>query len=123
MSDPSGAAPLDLALRSSLASVAGMGVLLAGGALPLFGVRSALSVGAGALLATLNLYALGRIASALLSGRRGLWGPLGVAKILFLFISSWFLITHEWVSALPFVVGLSALPAGLSLGALHGPKV
>ena len=123
MTDRNSHSTLEDSFRAGLASVAGVGALMAGTAWVFSGAAAGTSAGAGALLATLNLYALAKIIGALLVGKRGLWGSLGIAKMLILFTSSWILLSRGWVSPLPFVLGLGSLPIGLALGTLHPPKV
>jgi hypothetical protein len=109
-------------------AVAGFGVFFAIGAAFGWGGRAALSVLAGALIAVLNLYGLARILGAMVGTRAeghadaGLWGVLAVFKVVGLFGGVWLLLSSHVVDPLLLVVGWSALPAGITLGALFRDK-
>lgn len=136
------------AARVASFAAAGLGVMFALAALALYGGKTALSVGAGALLAVANLVALTTIVRALLrqpedevgegepepgladdaspkvdhkaEGKRGgaAWGAFALVKILVLFGGIWVLLTRGLVSALPLAVGYGVLPLGITVGGL-----
>ena len=125
---------LDARLRASLVAVGLTGATFALVALAFFGVSAAFSVGVGAGLATVNLWALARIVAALLPGETGgpnggtggspgpsgavAWALLGIVKMFALFAVVWLLMRHGVVSGLPMVVGFGALPIGIAIGSL-----
>jgi hypothetical protein len=112
--------PPDPRIQTSVIAVAVIGAIFAIGAFALFGVRIGVSVTVGALVATANLYALGRIIGAFTGDKPGgaAWKIFGLVKILFLFGGVWLLLTKGVVDPIPFVVGLGSLPIGISLGSM-----
>ncbi len=113
-------APLDPRLRTAILSVAVVGVGLTGGAVSFFGASMAWSVGVGAALATLNLWALARV----ITGRGGHEAPgrrqgvLAALKMLGLIAVVWLLMRHGVTAPIPMVVGLGSLPIGIVIGSL-----
>lgn len=119
----------DARLRTAIVAVALVGAALSVGALLIFGLATALSVAAGAGLATGNLWALARIISAILPstgegargqierGRAG-WAIVAILKMFGLIAAVWLLMRHGVVSPLPMVVGFGALPIGIAIGSL-----
>jgi ATP synthase I chain len=115
--------PLDGRLRASLLAVAACGVALILGALFILGLPAARSVGVGAAIATVNLWALARIVTALLvveerTRGAGAWAFLGSLKMVGLFALVWLLMRSHAVSPLAMLVGFGALPMGIAIGAL-----
>lgn len=114
--------PADARLRGSFVATLGAGAALAAAALVLRGARDAGSVAVGAIVAAVNLLALGRILRALTTpdGTRvpGLWGALLGLKIAALFGGTWALLASGRMGALPLVIGTMALPAGAVIAAL-----
>jgi hypothetical protein len=113
-------APLDPRLRTAILTVAVVGVGLTGGAVSLFGASVAWSVGVGAALATLNLWALARVitgrGTSEAPGRRQ--GVLAALKMLGLIAVVWLLMRHGVTAPIPMVVGLGSLPIGIVIGSL-----
>jgi len=113
-------APLDPRLRTAILAVAVVGVGLTGGAVSLFGPSVAWSVGVGAALATLNLWALARV----IIGRGGNEAPgrrqgvLAALKMFGLVAVVWLLMRHGVTAPIPMVVGLGSLPIGIVIGSL-----
>ncbi len=118
--------PLADRIRTALRAVAVCGAVMSVGALPLFGVRAAISVALGAALATANLWALARILSALLpatsEGARAQskagWALLAALKMIGLFVVVWLMLRSGAVSALAMLVGYGSLPIGIAIGSL-----
>lgn len=128
-------------------SAAVLGAALTIGALVLFGTSAALSVGAGATIAVVNLVTMSAIIRAMLrpgddaegnsnpeadpkadaasadhvaEGKRGgaAWGAFALVKILILFGGVWLLLTRGVVAPMPLVVGYGVLPLGITVGGL-----
>ena len=109
--------------RVIFAAIVASGVALSLGALALSGARPASSVAAGACIAVVNLWALRTIVRALVEDAAGTRasarsGFLLVPKMLGLVAVVAFLLARNLVSLGPFVVGYSALPIGVAIGAL-----
>jgi hypothetical protein len=123
-----GRRPLDERLRATLVTVALCGVVLSVGGLVSRGSFAALSVGIGAAIAAINLWALARIVTALLPdgtkiaahvpGSAATWSLLATLKMCGLFLVVWLLLRYALVSPLPMLVGFGALPIGIAIGAL-----
>jgi hypothetical protein len=119
---------LDTRMRASIVAVAVAGVALTGGALLVFGLSTALSVGLGAAIATANLWVLAKIVAALLPdgtgaagagrGNAGAWGVVAALKVLALVAGVWLLMRHGVVSPMPLMVGFGSLPIGIAIGSL-----
>jgi len=117
---------LDARLRATLVAVALSGATLTLGAEVARGRGAALSVGAGAAIATANLWALARIVTALLPdgsklaahvpGSAAAWALLAVLKMFGLFVVVWLLLRYVVVSPLSMLVGFGALPMGIAIG-------
>ncbi len=113
-------------IRTAVRAVAACGGVMALGALPVFGLRTSLSVALGAALATANLWALARILAALLPSTtdgaraqsRAGWALLAVLKMVGLFFVVWLLLRGGAVSALALLAGYGALPIGIAIGSL-----
>jgi hypothetical protein len=102
-------------LREALYAVLIVGLVLALGSGALGSLRWALTVGSGALLAAVNLWALGCVVRGLLwSGRsRAAWALLAVLKFSVLVVGCYWLLTAGVVELLPLAVGYDALPLGI----------
>ncbi|MBI5538083.1 MAG: hypothetical protein HY898_35505 [Deltaproteobacteria bacterium] len=108
-----------------IASIAVVGLLLALGATVGFGLRSGLGVLVGATLATLNMWSLKRIGAGFFSeagSRRRLWGVAGALKFVVLAGVVVALLALHLVQPIAFVIGYGALPIGITLGSLLGPR-
>jgi hypothetical protein len=113
-------------MRRSILAVAVVGGVLSLVSLLFFGLSTAFSVGVGAALAAVNLWALARIVAALLptgpAGARAqskaAWGLLATIKLFGLIAVVWLLMRHGIVSPIPMVVGFGALPIGIAIGSL-----
>jgi hypothetical protein len=124
----------DPRMQAAIAAVVAFGLLFSAGAALLWGARTALSVGAGALLAASNLWVLTRIVSNVLGnaaetsdeppggGGGSVWGVLAVVKMLVLFGGVWILMTKGVVDPIPLVVGYGSMPIGIAIGSLVSDK-
>jgi hypothetical protein len=123
---PTATGPSEPRIRRFLVAVAITGGVATAAALALVGPSTALSVAAGGVIATANLWALARIVAALLPVDEGAaraqsragWALVGVLKMVGLFAVLWLLIRHGIASPLPLFVGLGALPIGIAIGSL-----
>lgn len=112
---------LDDAIRRALrfvgASGAGLSVL---GAM-IWGVRGALSVGVGSVVAVLNLIVLAWVGRALVDNRSRGWLVIALLKMGALFGGVGWLFHRDVVGALPFVVGYASLMVGIFLAQITTP--
>jgi hypothetical protein len=122
--------PLDPAPRhdprlvTAMVTVAALGALMALTAAFVWGARMAFSVGAGAAIATSNLYFLSRIVGAMVRGGAGVgaWAVLAVLKMMILFGGILLLMTRGLVDPIGLVVGYAALPIGIAIGSIVSDK-
>jgi hypothetical protein len=114
----------DAPMRAAIWSVAATGAVLAGAAAVGFGARSALGVAIGGAIATLNLVVFARIGQAFLSrkGNTAPWAVIAVIKLVALLGGVWLIMRSGFVSGLALTIGYGALPIGITLGSLFGPK-
>ncbi|HXX68814.1 MAG TPA: ATP synthase subunit I [Polyangiaceae bacterium] len=116
----------DRRLQTSLSTVAWSGAALAMTGALLAGAWTGVSIGAGAALASANFWALSRIVVALLpedragaeAQSRAGWALVAALKLGALLTAVWLLLRGQLVSPLPMLIGLSALPIGIAIGAL-----
>jgi hypothetical protein len=124
MSDaPKGTPAIDATMRFAIKCVAISGVVLALGGLT-FGLRSALGVAIGGAMATANLWLFAHVGKAFLE-RRGLsapWVAIALLKLFALLAGLWLIMRTGVVSGLSLAVGYGALPMGITVGGLFGPK-
>jgi hypothetical protein len=111
------------AMRAAILSVAVCGAGLAFGGLVFFGAAAAFGVAVGGAIATANLWLFSRIGRAFLTEKgRGPWIAIAVVKLVFLFGGVFLLIKNDIVSGIALAVGYGAMPLGITLGTLFGPK-
>jgi hypothetical protein len=108
-------------LARTYASVAGMGVVLALGALSFLGVSAAVGALVGALMAGLSLVALARAVTNLVAGGRSSWALLAAFKFAFLLVLTYWLLESRLVPALGLALGFGALPLGIFFSTLVIP--
>jgi hypothetical protein len=119
---------LDPRTRTAIVGVAAFGALFVIGAGCGWGLRAAISVAVGVLIAVANLYGLARILGALLGARAGedpnagIWGVLAVVKVVGLFGGVWLLMTSHLVDPVGLVVGWGSLPIGIAIASLVSDK-
>jgi hypothetical protein len=103
-------------LRASFVGTAACGVALAVGALLFSGPKAAISTSIGVIVAELNLWALARTVSALLSNPQpAVWIWIGPLKMLALFAVVGLLMRYAVPSPLSMVIGFGALPMGIAI--------
>ena len=111
------------AMRAAILSTAACGAALAFAGFAVFGLSAAFGVAIGGAIATANLWLFARIGRAFLSEKgRGPWIAIAFVKLVFLFGGVFLLIKSGTVSGISLAVGYGALPLGITLGSLFGPK-
>jgi len=128
-------------IKPAIGFVAGVGAVFTLAALALFPPKTGLSVMAGALIATSNLWVLAKIVEALLTPDpdaegtaddapneaakeakepppkkfSSAWAALAAVKMLVLFGGTWILMTRGLVDPMGLLVGYGSLPVGVGL--------
>lgn len=122
--DPAEPEGNDATMNAAIVSVGITAVVLALAALAAYGGRAALGVGIGGAIATLNLLVFARIGQAFVSrrGNTAPWAVVAVVKLIALLGGIWLILKSEVVSGLALTIGYGALPIGITLGSLFGPK-
>jgi hypothetical protein len=112
------------AMRASILAVLGSGLGFAVLGAGIFGLRAGLGVLVGAVLATANLWVFSRLGEAFISrhGNAAPWAVIAVLKLLFLFGGVWMILKSGAIPALALAAGYGALPVGITLSSLFGPK-
>lgn len=121
---PSKNSGLDEGVRAAMMSVALSAGVLAAGAFAAFDLGTARGVAVGGAFALANLWAFARIGEAFLS-RRGAgapWAAFAMFKLAGLFGGVWLILRSGIASPLALAVGYGALPIGITLGTMFGPK-
>lgn len=119
-SDPQN--PEDGSIGPVLGAVAIAGALLTIASPALFGRGELASVGAGALLALGNLWVIARVVKSFLGGQgRTAWAPIGLLKLVGLFVVVGLLLKQGVAHVLPLAFGYAALPLGIVLSTLKKP--
>lgn len=109
----------DGSIRRALLCVAVMGVVLSVGAPLLFGTRGIVSSAIGGALAVVNLWAIGRLVRGFLGqGGKASWAPLGMLKLVAIFILLGVILKQGLAEVLPLAYGYAALPLGIVLAQL-----
>jgi hypothetical protein len=113
----------DPTLRATLWAVAIAAVVLTAGATAGFDRRAAIGVATGGAIAVANLAVFIRVGRAFLEKKNTApWGAVAVVKLLALVGGVWLLLKNGLVSPLALAAGYGALPIGITLGVLFGPK-
>jgi len=114
----------DASQRAALWTVGITGSVLAAAAIPLSSARDAAGVAAGAVLATLNLWAIGLLVRRLLSDSAPAvpWALFAVVKLVVLFGAVYLLVFSGFADILAVVVGYGALPIGLVVAQLGAKR-
>jgi hypothetical protein len=113
----------DFSIRPVLWSVTMAGAVLTVASPFALGSRGVVGVAVGALLATANLWALGRVVRAFLQGGGGLpWVVLAAFKLVGLLAVVGALLALNITAVLPLAVGYAALPIGIVLSQLRGVR-
>lgn len=114
----------DATMKAAIWFVAGTGAVLALGAVAAYDVRAALGVGIGGAIATANLWVFSKIGEAFISrqGNSAPWAVIAVIKLIALLGGIWLILKSGAVSGLALTIGYGALPIGITLSSLFGPK-
>ena len=114
----------DASMRAAILSVLVCGLCLALGGLALFGARAGLGAAIGGGIAAANLWVFARVGQAFISrrGRTAPWGVIALLKLIALFGGVWLILGSGMISGLSLAVGYAALPVGITLASLFGPK-
>ena len=122
--DPAEPEGNDATMNASILSVGITGIVLALAALAGYGGRAAIGVGIGGAIATANLVVFARIGQAFVSrrGNTAPWSIIAVVKLVALLGGIWLILKSNVVSGLALTIGYGALPIGITLGSLFGPK-
>jgi hypothetical protein len=117
-------APLDEGMKLAFWAVAGTAVLLAMGAMVVFGAKAALGVAIGGALAAANLLAFALVIRGVLRGGSAgrLWSLAGVFKFLVLVFLAWWLLKQGLATGMSLVAGYAALPIGIVIGTFVAPR-
>jgi hypothetical protein len=121
---PSKSTWLDEGIRAAMISVTASAGVLAAGAGIAFGFRTAVGVAVGGVFALANLWAFARLGEAFLSrrGKAAPWTVFALFKLTGLFGGVWLILQSGIATPLALLVGYGALPIGITLGTLFGPK-
>lgn len=124
MSSPEDGKLGDATMRAALLSVLTAGLAIAVGTAAFLGWRFGLGALLGGALATANLAVFARLGDVFLGGKGKAtpWGIIAMLKLVFLFGGVWLILKSEVVSGLSLAAGYAALPLGITLGSLFGPK-
>lgn len=115
---------LDESIRAAMVAVIVSASVIAAVAFVVFDVRTACGVAVGGVFALANLWAFSRIGDAFLS-RRGAaapWTAFAMLKMAGLFGGVWLILRSGIASPMSLAVGYGALPIGITLGTMFGPK-
>lgn len=116
----------DAPMRAAVVYVLVSGFALAFLGLAVFDLRTAAGALLGGLLATANLAVFARLGEAFLANdkRRPTlpWVPVAMLKLVVLFGSVWLILKHDLVPGLALAAGYAALPIGITLSTVFGPK-
>lgn len=115
---------LDAGMRAALWGVIGSAVVLTLVGFALGGGRFAIGVAIGGALAPLNLWVFAQVGEAFLSrrGHTAPWAVISVVKLVVLLGGVWLILRSGIASGLALIVGYGALPIGITVGTLFGPK-
>lgn len=122
--EPPDDAGSDATMTAAIGFVAGTAAVLAIGAAVAYDGRAALGVGIGGAIATANLWVFSKIGQAFI-GRRGNsapWAIIAVIKLIALLGGVWLILKSGVASGLSLTIGYGALPIGITLSSLFGPK-
>src|ERR1700733_1534476 len=114
----------DAPMRAAILSVLVSGLCFAIAGLAFFGARAGLGVAIGGAIAAANLWVFARLGQAFVSrrGRTAPWSVVALLKLLALFGGVWLILGSGMISGLSLAVGYAALPVGITLASLFGPK-
>ncbi|MDI1484024.1 ATP synthase subunit I [Polyangium sp. y55x31] len=115
---------LDAPMRGALLGVIGTAVVLTVGAFAIGGPRFGVGVAIGGALAPVNLWVFAQVGEAFLSrrGNTAPWAVIATLKLALLLGGVWLILRSGIASGLSLIVGYGALPIGITVGTLFGPK-
>jgi hypothetical protein len=119
-----GGGGLDQTLKAAIRAVFLTGAVFAIGGAVLADLRFGLGVLFGGVIAGVNLVVLARVVKAFLdnTGRAAPWVVVGILKLTFLLGGVYLIVKSGVVPVLALAVGYGALPVGVVVGTLFGPK-
>jgi hypothetical protein len=103
----------DPALTAAFWAVGGVGLVASGVSFAAYGLGTAFSVLAGALVAFANLWVHARVVKMYLAGGGRVWAVIGLVKVTLLFGLIYLLVRRDVVSVMPLIAGYGALPLGI----------
>jgi hypothetical protein len=109
-------------LRAALYAVAVCGALLTLASPFVLGRGGVVGVALGAAIATLNLWALGRIVRAFMNGAGASWAVLGALKLVGLVALLAVVLKLGLTSVIPLAIGYGALPVGIVFAQLGAAR-
>jgi hypothetical protein len=114
----------DAPMRASILSVLLTGLCFGVVGFAVGGARTGLGVTLGGLIATANLWVFARVGQAFMHkrGSSAPWGVVAILKMTFLFGGVWLILRTGVIAALPLILGYAALPVGIVIGSVFGPK-
>jgi hypothetical protein len=114
----------DAPMRAAIMSVFFCGLCFAVVGFAFFGPAAGLGVLVGGFLATGNLIVFARVAEAFLArrGNTAPWGVVAVLKLVVLFGGVWIILQSGLISGISLAAGYAALPFGITIASLFGPK-
>jgi hypothetical protein len=112
----------DHGLRTALHAVAISGAVLTLGSPFVLGLRGIVGVALGAAIATLNLWALGRIVRAFMNGAGLPWALLGALKLVGLLALLAVVLELGITGVIPLTIGYGALPLGIVFAQLAAAR-
>jgi hypothetical protein len=123
LEDPEPTALGDAPTRAAIYMVAGCALLFSGVAFAFVNAATGAGVLIGGAIATLNLLVFARVGQAFLS-RQGTvpWALVAVLKLVALFGGVMLILKSGRVSGVSLVAGYAAMPFGITLASLFGPR-
>jgi hypothetical protein len=114
----------DASMNAAIWAVAGTAVVLSLAGIAAYGARAGLGVAIGGAIATANLWAFARIGQAFITrqGNTAPWAVIAAVKLVVLLGGVWLILRSGVVSGIALTIGYGALPIGVTLGSLFGPK-
>lgn len=114
----------DAPMRASIMAVLFCGLLFGVVGFAVVDWRAGLGATLGGLIAAANLWVFARVGQAFVSrqGNTAPWAIIALLKMTLLFGGVWMILRTGSVSALSLIAGYAALPVGITVGSLFGPK-
>jgi hypothetical protein len=111
-------------MRASIVAVLFCGLIFGVVGFAVVDWRAGLGATLGGLIAAANLWVFARVGQAFVSrqGNTAPWAIIALLKMTLLFGGVWMILRTGSVSALSLIAGYAALPIGITIGSLFGPK-